>query len=101
MKRQALTDESGQWFDIEKATEYKEATEWNGNNNISKATRNQTEHEILYRTASGKWVLNSWSQWQGTTESWEVVSRKFAAKWLVINEHEVDLLEDEIDMLEI
>jgi len=101
MKRIAMTDGSGQWFDKEAADEFDEGKIWDGSNNISMATRSQTEHEILYRTASGKWVLNQWSQWQGTIETYEVVSDDFAAKWLVTNEYDSDIVKDEIADLEL
>jgi len=87
MKRQAMTDGSGSWFDIDNSECFDESSDWNGSNNISRATGSQTEHEQLYRTKSKKWVLNSWSNWQGTTETWEIVSDGHAAKWLAHNEY--------------
>ena len=101
MKRIAITDGSGQWFNEETATKYAEGSIWDGSNNISMATRSQTEHEQLYRTASGKWVLNCWSQWQGTTETYKVVSDDCAAKWLVTNGHDSDIVKDKIAELEL
>jgi hypothetical protein len=56
-------------------------------NHISLATGTQWDHEILYRTKSGKWILYAWSQWQGSGESYEEISDKQAAAWLVRNEH--------------
>lgn len=88
MKRQALTDGTGRWFDLEAATSFEEATRWDGHNHVSLATGSQWEHEQLYRTKSGRWVLNTWSQWQGSTESWTEIDDGAAARWLVINEHE-------------
>jgi len=76
------------WFDLESATMYKEDTWWNGNNHISCATGSQWEHEALWRTKSGRWILNHWSQYQGSSESWEEISDVEAAKWLVINNEE-------------
>jgi hypothetical protein len=91
-KRIQLQDEegapTGKWFDPAKATEWEEATWWNGNNHISRATGSQWEHETLYRTAGGAWVLHHWSQWQGSTESYTLVSASEAAAWLVRCEHE-------------
>lgn len=86
MKRQALTD--GRWFNKDNAKRFCEETWWNGNNHISHATGTQFEHESLYRTKSGRWILHNWSQWQGSSESWSEVSDSAAAKWLVINKHE-------------
>ena len=45
MRRQATTDGSGSWFDLDKAESFEEETQWNGNNHISKATGSQWEHE--------------------------------------------------------
>lgn len=84
--RQPLSD--GRWFDPAKATRYDEATRWDGNNHISLATGSQWEHQELYRTAGGRWVLHSWSQWQGSGESYEPIDETAAVAWLVANEHE-------------
>lgn len=76
------------WFDDAKATKYEEATEWDGSNHISLATGSQTEHEALYRTAGGRWVLNRWSQWQGVRETYRFIDDQDARSWLLGNEHD-------------
>jgi len=86
MNRVTLTDGSGKWFDKGEAEEFQEKTSWDGRNYISKATGSQWDHQILYRTKGGKWILNS--QWQGTRESWEEISNEEAARWLSVNEYE-------------
>lgn len=53
--------EGGGWFDVDKARHWEEATFWNGNNRVSLATGDQFEHEALYRSARGAWILHSWS----------------------------------------
>jgi hypothetical protein len=85
MSRIVLTDGSGRWFDSKKATSWEEDTYWNGNNHISRATG---DHEILYRTKGGIHILHRWSQWQGSTESYEEISADDAARWLSQNDHE-------------
>ena len=85
MKRIVL--DNGQWFDRDKADRYEEDTRWNGNNHVSLATGSQWEHEELYRTKGGRWILHSWSQWQGSTPHWEEISDVTAARWLVVNGH--------------
>jgi hypothetical protein len=82
MKRVPLTDGSGSWFDSEKAEMIEEATRHNGNNYISRATGSQWHHEALYRTAGGKWILNAWSDYQGSLESYVAISSVEAAAWL-------------------
>jgi len=71
------------WFDLNKATAYEADTEWDGSNNISKATGSQWNHEVLYRTAQGRWVLNCWSQWQGSIPTYEFITDERAREWLI------------------
>jgi len=86
MRRQALTDGTGRWFDLDKAERFEVATFWDGRNRISLATGSQWDHECLYRTVSGRWIKHWWSQWQGTVDRWEEISEAEAAAWLVRNE---------------
>jgi hypothetical protein len=85
--RIVLTDGTGRWFDRGKAQRWKENTRWNGNNHVSCATGSQWEHETLYRTAGGVYVLHRTSQWQGSGESWDEVTASDAAGWLSRNDH--------------
>ena len=73
----------GMWFDDDKAETFSEDTYHDGRNFISKATGGQWEHERLYRTAKGKWVLKRWSDWQGSRETYEVTDDATAAAWLI------------------
>lgn len=82
------------WFDPQKATAFQEGQWHDGNNFISKATGSQTEHECLYYTASGKWILNSWSQFQGSRETHELISETEAGEWFIKNEYEDHELEN-------
>jgi len=90
MRRVALTDGSGRWFDADSATRYDEATEWDGRNRISLATGSQWDHECLYRTRGGRWIRHWWSQWQGTVDRYEEVTLEEAAAWLVRNGYDPD-----------
>lgn len=87
MQRQALPD--GRWFDINQASRFEEATEWDGRNRISKATGSQWDHEELYLTANGHWILHRWSQWQGVPDTWSEIEPEEAVRWLIRNGHEV------------
>ena len=80
-------------FNRDKATEYPEGTRFDGNNHISLATGTQWEHEALFRTAGGRWVLNWWSQWQGTVPTWQYVEPEWAREWLLRNEYDDDAVE--------
>jgi hypothetical protein len=85
-ERTQLTDGSGRGFDRSKAIDFDERTTWNGNNHISVATGSQWGHERLYYTRSGSWVLNEWSQWQGSTETYELIDESDAIAWLLLHE---------------
>jgi hypothetical protein len=87
MNRQILTDGTGQWIDRDTLTAYAEATWWDGNNRVSLATNSQWEHECLYRTLGGQWVLHGWSQWGGIADTWQLVEDSVAAIWLSTNGH--------------
>jgi hypothetical protein len=85
MERQNL--DGGGWFDRSAAQLWDEARRWDGRNHISVATGSQWEHERLYRSRKGLWILHAWSQWQGTRERWQVIGADEAAEWLVKNGH--------------
>ncbi|MFA5386709.1 MAG: hypothetical protein WC297_03530 [Candidatus Paceibacterota bacterium] len=87
MKRIFLTDNSQMWFNEESATLYKEATYHDGRNWISKATGQQWEHEALFVTKGGKFILNRYSNYQGTTETYEAMQKEDAILWLARNEY--------------
>ena len=88
MKRIALTDGSGCWFDEDRAEEFSESTWWDGKNNVSYATGSDREHEWLYRTQGGKWILRWSSQYQGVSTTVDEIDDKTAAAWLVRSNHE-------------
>lgn len=77
----------GLWFNPEAAECFGEDTRWDGNNHISLATGSQWEHEELYRTRKGLFILHRWSQWQGSTPSYETVEDETAQQWLIDNDH--------------
>lgn len=69
------------WFDSDKAEVYKENTQWDGRNHISLATGSQWDHEAIYVTKGGKFILKHWSNIQGTRETYEIISSSQAAEW--------------------
>lgn len=52
-KQNRISIGGGRWFNPDAAKEYEEATWWNGNNHVSKATGSQWDHEKLYLTPKG------------------------------------------------
>jgi len=106
MKKIALSEngeKTGRFFDKDKASKYDEDTYWDGNNHISKVTGSQWSHETLYRTASGKWVLNCYSNYQGSVETYEIINPAAASRWFVKNEYDdiPNELKDEVTELEV
>jgi hypothetical protein len=81
------------WFDDDKATRYDEDTEFDGSNHISVATGTQWDHQGLYRTAGGRWVLFAFSDYQGTLPTYEFVSEDRAREWLLANSHDAAVAE--------
>lgn len=79
---QLQATECGHVFDLELATEFDETCYFNGSNQISNATGDQWDHQTLYRTVHGAYVLRSWSQRQGVRETWEVIDNEIAYTWL-------------------
>lgn len=71
------------WFCLEKAQKFYESTTWNGDNHVSDATGTHTDHEMLYRTAGGRWVLHSWSQWIRVPDTYAFIDDDAAYKWLL------------------
>jgi hypothetical protein len=81
------------WFASDKARYYREATDWDGSNNLSRNTGSQWTHEELYLTAGGRWVLGAWSNVtrQGCVpQRYEFISQEAALEWLRINDHLVN-----------
>jgi hypothetical protein len=68
---------------------WEEATRWNGNNHISRATGSQWEHETLYRSARGRYYVVHTSQYQGTLPWARFLTEAEAAAWLLANEEEL------------
>ncbi len=68
---------------------------------ISKSTGSQFEHEHLFRTVGGKFVLNVFSDYQGRNEYYYEISAVEAAEWFSKNELDPQFCENEFAELEI
>ena len=73
------------WFDYDKVQKFREDTEWDGSNHISVATGSQWDHEMLLRTAQGRWVLMTYSNRQGVMDGYRFVKDAEAREWLLRN----------------
>ena len=90
MKRTNITENgerNGKWFDAENAGLFKEDSWHDGQNWISYATSSQWGHESIYVTKAGVFILNHWSNFQGTHETYEIISKAKAAEWFVRNNY--------------
>jgi len=101
MARYRMND--GTIVDAAKASQtWEEATDWNGSNQISRNTRDQWEHETLYRSAKGRyWKEFVSGRRQGQGEAYFLEPPETAA-WLIANDHELpdDLKQHEDNILE-
>lgn len=85
------TDEYGQtyltgWFDAGAAEMINEGKRFDGHNMISLATGSQWDHESLWHTAGGRWVLESNSQYQSPPTTYRFVTDEEAKTWLGKND---------------
>jgi hypothetical protein len=96
MARYRMDD--GSVVDTEKAVQsWEEATRWDGRNHISQATGGQWNHQRLYKSRKGRYYVEHWSDWQGSTPHVEWVSPEEAVRWLLTNGEE---LPDDLKHLE-
>ena len=68
---------------------WEETTRWDGSNHISIATGGQWTHQQLHKSRKGRYYLEHWSQWQGSTPGAYWISKREAAAWLFANEHDI------------
>lgn len=81
------------WFDLNSAVEIVgEDTDWDGNDFVSVQPIPKFHHQRLIRTAKGRWVLNHWTQYQGSPDEYAFVSDERAHEWLMVN-HSDDMVE--------
>ena len=105
MKRIAINTGEGYWFDGDKADFYAEKSNFNGSNWISLATGSQWNHEGIFITKSGKFILNTYSDYQGTVDKYVLISKEDAATWFCrqsfTDEEIPDIFKAEVKLLEI
>ncbi len=86
MTRQAI--DGGGWINLETAKKFSEDRDFDGRNMVSVNTNSQWEHECLYQSAGGTYVLHNWNQYQGSRDTWQRLSLTEAVAWLVRNDYE-------------
>lgn len=89
MTRINLTDDKGikkpNWFNPDTSEYFEESTYHNGSNYISYVTGSQFHHEGLYITKNKRYILNSWSDYQGSVPKYKEISKEEAVEWLIRN----------------
>ncbi len=86
MNRQPI--DGGGWINLASAKKFTEAAHFDGHNMISVNTGWQWGHQVLYRSVGGVYVLHTWSQWQGSRDTWERIGIHNAVAWLVQNDYQ-------------
>lgn len=82
--------QDGTIVDTENARQsWEETTDWDGSNQISRATGSQWEHRKLYCSRKGRYYLECWSQRQGSIARAEWISEHEAARWLLHMDEEL------------
>jgi len=86
-----ITLDDGGWFDNSSCDEWDELATWDKRHAcwIPVATKSVTGRETLYRTASGRWILRSWSTVRDTMSTYYRISATEAISWLKRNGHGV------------
>jgi hypothetical protein len=88
MSRYRMQD--GAIVDTERASKsWEESRFHDGRNWISRATGEQWTHQTLYRSRKGRYWIEHMSDWQGSHPSAEWIDAPEAARWLLVNKHEL------------
>ena len=106
MRKQELTDNSGRWFDVDTARIFQEAIVLAPDATpVSRAAGNSWEHETLYLTLEGTFVMHFADDHNPTLNQFVEWNVKRAVKWLLSNGHGAEVmkmgLESEEQQLEL
>ena len=77
---------SSGWFDVENSVKFAEATYWDGDHFISRETGSRWDHQELFRTSHGNWVLHSWSAYESVRNRFRCICESEAIQWLTRND---------------
>lgn len=78
-------------FDLDKVTTWDCVKEWDGRNHADVHTRDWTTSTSLLRTAGGRWVLETRSNWEGVGTTREFITPDAAREWLLVNGDDDDV----------
>src|SRR5437016_2404935 len=86
MRKITLTDNSGRWFDLEATRRFDESTAYAGDGvDVSRQTGNSWEHETLFLTTNGMFVLHCLNDRNPTLASFTEYPPDKAIPWLLAN----------------
>jgi hypothetical protein len=86
MRKVTLTDNSGRWFDVDAARRWDEAAIMADDGTpISRATGNSWEHEALFLTTKGTFIIHCYNDRNRSLDSFAEYDPKEAVKWLLAN----------------
>jgi hypothetical protein len=86
MQKITLTDNSGRWFDVDASKRWDEARVYaNDGTTISRATRKSWEHETLFMTIAGTFIIHCLNERNASLASFAEYDGKKAIQWLLQN----------------
>ncbi len=86
MNKVPLNDNSGRWFDLQSARSWPEAVMLASDGTpVSRATGNSWEHETLYLTTHGSFVLGFFDEHNPSHTQFVEWDQTRAVKWLISN----------------
>jgi hypothetical protein len=92
MPKITLTDNTGRWFDVDAAKRWVEAKVYADDGTpISCATRNSWEHETLFLTRAGTFIIHCLNERNPSLASFTEYDAKKAIQWLLQNGYPDDL----------
>jgi hypothetical protein len=92
MNKASLADNSGRWFDIDSAREWPESVMLASDGTpVSRASGNSWEHETLYLTSHGSFVMHFFDEHNPSLSQFVECDPKKAVKWLLSNGYNDDV----------
>ena len=76
----------GNWFDPGSSIPIPEKQTWNDPYWISNCTESPWEHEAIFCTCKGCFILYHWSQWQGHPETCTEINIEAVMGWIIANQ---------------
>ena len=80
---------NGSWFCPETSQCFGEKTFFDGSNEISVCTNSECQHQCLYLTIKGNWVLHHWNAKCIQQMRYCVITIQEARDWFVLNNYPI------------